>query len=184
MFLAEILVRQLPITSRMKLSPNFSGETPDYLVEHTKGDKDFDSLVAKAIESIPLDIHRVLAAAGHKIRTAGTVLDVPEFQHLSNTTPRGYDAGQTWKNSPGGYDYVSKIAVVAMSFFDSGSLRPNPSPEGTLREETGHAFDHAKGNFSANNRKFRKAYVAEASAVPTEARGDLAYFLQTDGGAE
>ena len=50
-------------------------------------------------------------------------------------------------------------SVVALAFFDLGTLRPNRFPAGTLREEIGHSFDHAVGYPWQINRKFKKAYV-------------------------
>jgi hypothetical protein len=133
--------------------------------------------VENTINQLPENIQDFLVAHGIRIVAARTVLD--ELPGLKNDHPRDWNKGKTWNNVEGTFRTDRNEVIVSEVVLGiDNKWGPNQRVEGVARHETGHAIDHALGDYSINNKEFADAYQADLAKMPESVRKQLSYLLQ------
>ena len=131
---------------------------PGYLEFQHQGGVRFRSAVAAGLNSFPTEVHAPIHRAKGKVVTCDRVVNyAPE---LAGQTIRG-QRNVTFEGASGVYLGKRRAAVVAEIRVRDGRPEPVPDVEETVREEIGHALDHALGDVSRNDKAFVQAYRVE-----------------------
>src|SRR5271168_2084068 len=135
--------------------------------------------IKTALLAYPNNLLALIAAKGCKIYLTPTMID--KEPGLQNSTPTGYEEGETYKNCPGMFKDGSEIVLceLSLSQHDDSEWSTLPDPVGTLRHELGHAVDYYLGEISSTE-QYKHTYLLEMAKIDDSDKPMIAYFLQKD----
>jgi tetratricopeptide (TPR) repeat protein len=135
--------------------------------------------VKTALSAYPNNLLALVAGRGCKIYLTPTMID--KEPGLQNSTPSGYEEGQTYKNCPGMFKDGNEIVLceLSLSQHDDSEWTTLPDPVGTLRHELGHAVDYYMGQISSTE-EYKHIYLLEMARIDDNDKPVIAYFLQKD----
>jgi hypothetical protein len=136
--------------------------------------------VSTAWTALPANFRNDLAKSGWQVQLAEFVVDAAP--NLAEQAPRGWPSGMSWRQSdavhlPG----ERRLIVAEKRVTAAGNVVHASRTQGVLRHELGHAFDVARGNrhrYLSASPAFVAAYQQDIAQIPSEAKGQLTYYLQ------
>ena len=147
------------------------------VTQGAEANRDHALKVEGAIEQLPPNVQHFLET--HKIKIVAARAIIDELPGLKNDHPRDWPNGKTWNNVEGTFR-TDRNEVVVSEFVLGADQQwhPNSRVDGVARHETGHAIDHALGDFSIKDPNFIAAYNKEAANLPPDVKKQLNYILQ------
>jgi len=135
--------------------------------------------VKTALSAYPNNLLALVVGKGCKIYLTPTMID--KEPGLQNSTPAGYEEGETYKNCPGMFKDGSEIVLceLCLSAHDDSEWTTLPDPVGTLRHELGHAVDYYLGQVSSTE-DYKHTYLLEMAKIDDSDKPVISYFLQKD----
>jgi hypothetical protein len=144
--------------------------------------KEFQLLVQKTIEEMPLPVKKILKGGGYTVLAAGTVCEA--LPHLRMDHPRGWPPGVTWDHTDGTQNYDKRAIVVSERFRSTKTgveWEAADRTAGVLRHESGHAIDRllgTNGTALSESDGFKVAYERDLIGITPADRKVLSYHLQ------
>lgn len=131
-----------------------------------------------ALESVPPDVRRQLAARGWRVELV-KALDAA-LPELAAERPRGWPAGWTWANVDAVHLPGDKRLVFAeWRRSRAGTWVRTNRLSGVVRHELGHAWDVAWSSVPYSDcEPFYSCYERDRSRMSAERRQELGYFVQ------
>jgi tetratricopeptide (TPR) repeat protein len=146
------------------------------LGSHPACTPEFIKNVKESVEKFPKGLLKYMQQQGCKICITPSLID--RNPELRNTRPRGYEDGNTYKNTPAMFDSPE---VVVCQYAQRGENEDDvyvmDDSVGALRHEFGHAMDHFMGNLSYTE-EFRHIYYLDRGRVDADYKTELNYFIQ------
>lgn len=136
--------------------------------------------VTSALDQFPKGLMHYMFVHGCRICITPSLID--RNPELRNTRPRGYDQGDTYKNTPAMF-YAPTVVVCQYAQMGDSDFTTMDGTVGVLRHEFGHAIDHFMGNLTRTE-TFKHIYYLEQAEVDPDYRNELHYYIQagTEGG--
>ncbi len=137
--------------------------------------------IEKKLAELPPNVISALQAAGYKIIVANWIEDA--LPSLKGLTPRGWERNQTFRNSDGTEDNVTRrIVIPAMWVVDGRPAEARRLDE--VVHQIGHALDFARGagdGFLSADKAFVTAYEREIARL--DKNDDVVRYFSQPGGA-
>ncbi len=137
--------------------------------------------IEKKLAELPPNVISALQNAGYKIILTNWIEDA--MPSLKGLTPRGWDRNQTFRNSDGTEDNVTRrIVIPAMWVVDGQPAEARRRDE--VVHQIGHALDFARGagdGFLSAEKAFVRAYEREIARL--DKNDDVVRYFSQPGGA-
>ena len=134
-------------------------------------------VATETIKAFPRNVKQSMADYGVRFNVGKTVVELNP--HLDGVHPRGWPPNLTWEHVEGVYNRDTKNISIGETKKDATTNQTVKTTRfaGTLRHESGHAFDASLGYFS-RSAEFIEAYEKDESKIADSDKKWIEYFLQ------
>jgi tetratricopeptide (TPR) repeat protein len=143
-------------------------------MNHPACTPEFVAQIKEGLNACPEHVLQFCAENGCRICITPSLED--RNPELRNTKPRGYEEGQTYKNTPAMFAFPEVVVCQYSQVGDNeDNMQPNDDGVGALRHEFGHAVDHYL-DYISNSEEFKHIYYLDRAKIAD--KDALAYYIQ------